>query len=80
MERYWCLRWISQEQATELTAEVVRDDLVRFERLPLVCRAQSLPALPAGARVEIAVSGVDLLELGLRCEHKKTLEPSEIST
>ena len=79
MERYWCLRWISQEQATELTAEVVRDDLVRFERLPLVCRAQSLPALPTGARVEIAVSGVDLLELGLRCEHKKTLEPIEIS-
>jgi exoribonuclease-2 len=79
MERYWCLRWLLQEQATELAAEIVRDDLVRFDRLPLVCRAHSLPALPPGTPVEVAVSDVDLVELSLRCEHKKTLEPSEIS-
>ncbi len=80
MERYWCLRWLLQEQVTEISAEIVREDLVRFERLPLVCRAHSLPSLLPGARVEVAVSDVDLVELGLRCEHKRILEPSEITT
>jgi len=80
MERYWCLRWILQERVTELTAEAIRDDLVRFSRLPLVCRAHSMPALAPGTRVEVAVSDVDLVELEFRCEHKKTLEPSSIST
>jgi exoribonuclease-2 len=80
MERYWCLRWLMQEQVSELVAEVIRDDLVRFERLPLVCRAQSLPSLSSGTRIEVTVSDVDMLSLGLRCEHKKTLEPDEITT
>ena len=79
MERYWCLRWILQERVTELTAEAIRDDLVRFSRLPLVCRAHSMRALAPGTRVEVAVSDIDLIELELRCEHKKTLEPSVIS-
>ena len=46
MERYWCLRWLVQEKVTEISAEVIRDDLVRFESVPLVCRAHSLPSLP----------------------------------
>ena len=80
MERYWCLRWLLQEQVTELSAEIVRDELIRFERLPMVCRTHSLPSLAPGTRVEVAVSDVDLVELGLRCEHKKILEPSVITT
>ncbi|UCH48586.1 MAG: RNB domain-containing ribonuclease [Betaproteobacteria bacterium] len=79
MERYWCLRWLLQEQVTEITAEVIRDDLVRFETLPLVCRAHSLPPLSPGERVEVSVSDVDLIEIMVRCEYKKTLEPSQIT-
>ncbi|NIO39526.1 MAG: RNB domain-containing ribonuclease [Burkholderiales bacterium] len=80
MERYWCLRWLLQEEIKEITAEVVRDDLLRVEFLPLVVRAQSLPSLPAGGRVQLLVSDVDLMELNLRCEYKKTLEPSEVTS
>jgi exoribonuclease-2 len=68
MERYWCLRWLVQEDVKSVTAEVLREDLVRFEQLPIVSRVASLPALPAGTRVEIATSEVDLLELSLHCE------------
>ncbi len=68
MERYWCLRWIEQEQATELDATVIRDNLVRFDRLPLVIRVPSLRDAPSGASVRIAVSRLDLWELSLQAD------------
>jgi len=65
MERYWCLRWIEQESVTVLEATVIRDNLVRFNRLPLVIRVPSLRDGVAGDQVRIAVSRVDLWELTL---------------
>jgi exoribonuclease-2 len=69
MERYWCLRWLIQERATECTASVIRDTLVRFDRLPLILR---LPDMPAGApdvRVRVAIGRIDLLEATLECRY-----------
>lgn len=74
MERYWCLRWLLQEGIVVTGAEVLREELVRLDRLPLVVRVPSMPACSPGSRVELAVSGIDLLELSLHCEYKRTLE------
>jgi len=77
MERYWCLRWLLQEDAGGVTASVLRENLVRFDELPLVARVPSLPSLPAlesGARVELAVANIDLLELTFHCEFQKRLD------
>jgi exoribonuclease-2 len=76
MERYWCLRWLIQENASVVTAEVVREELVRLERIPLFCRIGSLPTLAPGTRVEVALSAIDLLDLTVHCEYRHTLEPS----
>jgi exoribonuclease-2 len=70
MERYWCLRWLKQENRATVTATVIRENLVRFSDLPLVARVPSLPALAPGALVELAVDGIDLLELTLHCEYQ----------
>ena len=43
LERYWCLRWIAQEGLEGAEATVVREELVRLEGIPLVCRATGLP-------------------------------------
>ena len=75
MERYWCLRWLGQESAGLVTATVIRESLARFDDLPLVVRVPSLPALAPGSRVELAVSGIDLLELALHCEFRRSLDP-----
>jgi exoribonuclease-2 len=69
MERYWCLRWIEQEQAALLEATVIRDNLVRFDRLPLVVRVPSLRDAAPGAGVRIALSRLDLWELTVHAEY-----------
>lgn len=68
MERYWCLRWIEQEQVSELDATVIRESLVRCDRLPLVIRVPSLRDAPAGASVRIALSRLDFWELSVHAE------------
>jgi len=81
MERYWCLRWLQQEQARladgdELLVEatVIRENLVRMTEIPLVFRAPSLPEqLPAQTRVQLAITGMDLLDLSVLTRYVATL-------
>src|SRR3984893_6342046 len=61
MEHYWCLRWLQQENIAESEATVVRDNLIRFDGLPLYVRAPDLPALTPGTRVRVGVGQIDLL-------------------
>ncbi|MDH3318326.1 MAG: RNB domain-containing ribonuclease [Betaproteobacteria bacterium] len=75
MENYWCLRWLLQEAVAEANAVVVRENLVRFENLPLSARVPSLPALEPGTRVRLAIDSVDLLERSLACTYRETLQP-----
>ena len=79
MERYWCLRWLLQEQPAEIHAEVVRDELVRLRAIPLVCRMPSMPTTPPGTVVALDVSDIDLIELTLHCEYLATVEPTAIN-
>jgi exoribonuclease-2 len=79
MERYWCLRWLIQENAGTAAATVIRESLVRFDELPLTLRVPSLPPLDPGSRVELAVTGIDLLELTLHCEFRRRIAPETLA-
>jgi len=69
MERYWCLRWLLQEHVSECTATIIRDNLVRFDSLPLVVRLPDLPAGTPGAGVRVAIGRIDLLDATLECRY-----------
>ena len=48
MEAYWSLVYLQQQGTSELTATILKEDLIRIEGLPLVTRATGIPfdALP----------------------------------
>ena len=69
MERYWCLRWLLQENVTQTTARVLRETLVRFEQIPLVLRLPDLPSLPPETVVRVAVGDIDLLAETVECRY-----------
>ena len=73
MERYWCLRWLRQQQESAVVARHLRESLVRLERLPLVLRVPSLPTLERGTRVRLAIEDIDLLEAECRARYVETL-------
>jgi exoribonuclease-2 len=79
MENYWCLRWLLQERIGEASATVLRENLVRFDGLPLAARVPSLPGLEAGTRVRLAIESVDLLERSLVCTYRETLAPGGVA-
>ncbi len=73
MERYWCLRWLQQEGVGETTARVVRESLLRLERLPLFLRCPSVPACDPRTRVSVTVSAIDLLSVEAQCRYVATV-------
>jgi exoribonuclease-2 len=69
MEHYWCLRWLLQEGVTETTAVLLRENLVRFDRLPLVLRLPDAPALAPQTPVRVGIGRIDLMTATLECRY-----------
>ena len=63
IERFWALRWLEQQQVSELHAAVMKDGLVRADSVPLVFRALGCESLPRGTRVLVRITGTDALTL-----------------
>ncbi|MEQ1590598.1 MAG: RNB domain-containing ribonuclease, partial [Gallionella sp.] len=60
------LRWLQQENITEVEVTVLRENLVKVNNIPLIFRAPSLPELPANTRVQLAIGGIDLIDLDVQ--------------
>ena len=70
MEHYWCLRWLLQEDVTETGARVIRENLVRFEPIPLVATGGGPAAAAARHAGPRRRSGaIDLLAATLECRY-----------
>lgn len=67
MERYWCLRYLEQEEVREMSASVLKENLVRIDGMPLVLRVGGLPELPSGSTVKLQRLGMDYLDLNVDC-------------
>ena len=65
IERYWTLKYLQQNEVTELTAGFMKDNLVRADELPLVLPAMGAQGLPRGARVRIKLGQVDYITLDI---------------
>lgn len=74
MERYWCLRWLLQENINTTGAQVIKENLVKLDHLPLVARITSLPELSPETAVEVEISQIDLLELTFHAKFLRKLD------
>ena len=74
MERYWCLRWLLQENIQQAEAMVLRENLVKLVHIPLVSRIPSLPELPPNTRVILEIGEIDLLDLNFNARFISAVE------
>ncbi|MBL8498738.1 RNB domain-containing ribonuclease [Nitrosomonas sp. JL21] len=75
MERYWCLRWLLQENIQITNAQVIKENMVKLDRIPLTTRVPSLPDLAPGSYVKLKISEIDLLDRHLHAEFLQKNEP-----
>ena len=77
IERYWTLKYLAQNNITELDAVAMKDGMVRADTLPLVFRALGAEGLPRGARVRVRITGADLLTLDLHANVLARLDDAQ---
>ena len=77
MEAYWSLVYLQQQGASELTATILREDLVRIEGLPLVTRATGIPfdALPK-SQVLLKITELDPEKQFIALNYVKAVAPA----
>ncbi len=63
MERFWTLRYLQQNNTTELVASLFKENLVRADELPLVLPVMGAQGLPRAAKVRVRLGEVDLITL-----------------
>lgn len=63
MERYWCLRWLGQENARQVDAVVLKDEVLRLTDLPLIIRLPGMPSVARGTQVKLDILRWDEVEL-----------------
>ena len=76
MEAYWSLVYLQQQGTSELTATILKEDLVRIEGLPLVTRATGIPfdALPKSQAL-FKITELDAEKQFIALNHQKAVLP-----
>ncbi len=74
MERYWCLRWLTQQQARRVEAVVLKDDVLRLVDIPLVIRLPGMPATPRGSQVVLDLLRWDEVDLTVEARLVEVLQ------
>lgn len=67
MERYWCLRWLSQEKGPEdnlkVEATVLKEEILRLMDIPLVIKLPGMPQVARGSQVKLDLLRWDEVDL-----------------
>ena len=76
MERYWCLRWLAQQNITRVEAVIVREDMVRLADAPFYFRLGDAPPLAAGRRILVEVIERDEIGIDLSARFVSVVAPA----
>jgi exoribonuclease-2 len=65
LERYWCLRWLSQHDVRRVGAVVIRDEMVRLLDIPLTIPLPAVRSLARGTQATVDLLGWDEVDLSV---------------
>jgi exoribonuclease-2 len=82
MERYWCLRWLTQQGARQVEAVVLKDEVLRLVDIPLIIRLPGMQQVPRGTQVKLDLLRWDEVDLTiearlLEIEAGTAIEPDD---
>jgi exoribonuclease-2 len=63
MERYWTLKYLQQNNITELNATLFKENMVRADDLPLVLPVMGVNNLDRNAKVVVKLGDINLMTL-----------------
>ena len=83
LEKYWCLRWISQDgESKNVHVRHLKEGMSRLELIPLHLPIPELASHPRMTRAEVVIADIDLLQLTAAVrvlEIEAKIEPPETS-
>jgi exoribonuclease-2 len=65
MERYWCLRWLGQQDSRQVDAVVLKDEVLRLADIPLIIKLPGMPQVARGAQVKLDLLRWDEVDLSI---------------
>jgi len=65
MERYWCLRWLAQQNAGQVDTVVLKDEVLRLVDIPLIVRLPGMPQAARGTLVRLDLIRWDEIDLSV---------------
>ena len=74
MERYWCLRWLGQQQTRQVEAVVLKDEVLRLLEIPLIIRLAGMPQMARGAQVRLDILRWDEIDLNVEARLLEMLD------
>ena len=79
MERFWTLKYLQQNDISEITATVFKENMVRADDMPLVLPVMGATNLPRGARVRVKLGDIDEISLDIAGTVVERLDVSDQS-
>lgn len=78
MERYWCLKWVGQQEGSRFEAVGIRDETVRLAGAPLYFQVTGFPPLAEGQPLLVDLLEWDELDLTVHARAVRLLtDPSD---
>ncbi len=59
LEKFWCMRYLQQENIAHFKATIIRDEVMRAANLPLIFKLDKSPNLPGRTPVHVEVGAID---------------------
>lgn len=78
MERYWCLRWLEQENVKHTDAVVLKDEIVRLVDIPLTLRLPGLSPMGRGSLVRLDLPRWDEADLSVEARLLSVVSDSSV--